>query len=138
MFEHVSIGVRDLDRAVAFYDAVLRPLGYGRVMLFDEPTGTRSAGYGQRGDVDWAAAGGTPFWLEERVGADIACPPGCHFCFHAPDRKAVMAFHAEGLARGATDNGAPGLRLAYGPTYYAAFLIDPDGWRIEAVTFSLT
>jgi catechol 2,3-dioxygenase-like lactoylglutathione lyase family enzyme len=134
VIDHLSIGVTDLDRAVAFYDAVLGPLGFARLSFFDEPTGTRSAGYGRPDGRD--ANDGLTFWLEERIGATIGCPPGFHVCFAARDRAAVHAFHAAGLAHGAADNGHPGLRPYYDPAYYAAFLIDPDGWRIEAVTFS--
>ncbi|TDU00699.1 MULTISPECIES: VOC family protein [Azorhizobium] len=128
---HMSIGVADLDRAMAFYDRVLAPLGLAREVLFTEPTGTRSAGYGQPGQ--WALEDNVPFWLEERPGASFSCPPGFHLAFGAPDAAAVHAFHAAGLAAGGTDNGPPGPRPDYGPSYYAAFLIDPDGWRIEAV-----
>lgn len=64
------------------------------------------------------------------------CPPGFHLCFWAADRQAVCAFHATGLAHGGQDNGAPGLRPHYADTYFAAFLLDPDGWRLEAVTFA--
>lgn len=134
MFDHLSLGVRDLSRATAFYDQALAPLGIVRVMMFDEPTGTASAGYDYPGAAD--ATDNAAFWLEERQGAEIACPPGFHLCFRAKDRAAVHAFHAAGLAAGGRDNGPPGPRPAYGPTYYAAFLLDLDGWRIEAVTYS--
>ena len=134
MFDHMSLGVRDLARATAFYDGVLAPLGIVRVMTFDEPTGNASAGYDFPGGAD--ATDNAAFWLEDRKGADISCPPGFHLCFSARDRAAVHAFHAAGLAAGGLDNGAPGLRPAYGPAYYGAFLVDLDGWRIEAVTFS--
>ncbi|MFG1464981.1 VOC family protein [Xanthobacter sp. DSM 24535] len=135
MFDHLSIGVTDLDRAMAFYEAVLAPLGIVRAALYDDPAATRSAGFGPQ-DADPAQT--PPFWLEERKGAPIGCPPGTHLCFKAKDRAAVHAFHAAGLNAGGTDNGAPGPRPAYGPDYYAGFLLDPDGWRIEAVTFSAT
>jgi catechol 2,3-dioxygenase-like lactoylglutathione lyase family enzyme len=134
MIDHLSIGVVDLARSVTFYTAVLAPLGLQRLTCFDEPTGTRSASFGRRGQQD--ANDGLTFWLEERVGATIICPPGFHVCFAAADRVAVQRFHTAGLAQGGGDNGGPGLRPHYDPAYYAAFLIDPDGWRIEAVTFS--
>jgi catechol 2,3-dioxygenase-like lactoylglutathione lyase family enzyme len=134
VLDHISIGVADLDRAVGFYDRVLAPLGLARVSLYDEPTGTRSAGYGRPGGRD--ANDGPTFWLEERRGAVITCPPGFHICFSAADRAAVHRFWEAGLAAGGADNGAPGLRTHYDPAYYAAFLVDPDGWRIEAVTFN--
>jgi catechol 2,3-dioxygenase-like lactoylglutathione lyase family enzyme len=119
MLDHVSIGVADLSRAKKFYDAVLRPLGYHCVM---EAGG--SLGYGP------AAAG---FWVSA-VAHPV--PPdadsGLHFCFLAPTRQSVDAFYAAALANGGRDNGKPGLRADYGDNYYAAFVVDPDGFRIEA------
>lgn len=119
MFDHVSIGVKDTARSGKFYDAVLRPLGLER--LSDSPS---SLGYGKDGVGLWVGASEAP------VKADMKS--GLHFCFAAPSRKAVDAFHAAGLKAGGKDHGAPGLRADYGPKYYAAFLIDPDGYRIEA------
>ena len=119
MFNHISFGVRDLARTKRFYDAALAPLGY---KCLDE--GTSALGYG-------AAASG--LWLlptEHPVPADTES--GLHVCFDASDRKAVDAFHKAALAAGGTDNGKPGLRKDYGPNYYAAFVVDPDGYRIEA------
>lgn len=133
MFDHLSIGVRDLDRAMAFYDAVLAPIGLARLeTLTSEGVAHphRSASYGDAG-------GSLTFWLEERPAATPA-GPGFHLAFAAADRASVDAFHAAGLAHGAADNGAPGLREHYGPGYFGAFLIDPEGWHIEAVTFSPT
>jgi catechol 2,3-dioxygenase-like lactoylglutathione lyase family enzyme len=136
MIDHLSIGVRDLDRAMRFYDAVLAPLGYVRVLTHpgdvDHPF--RSACYGPPGTDPIADPHLAPFWLEERPDPTDG-GSGSHVCFGAPSRTAVEQFHAAGLANGATDYGAPGLREHYGPGYYAAFLIDPWGWRIEAVTF---
>ena len=136
MIDHVSIGVRDLDRAMAFYDAVLGPLGYVRVVTHpgdvDHPF--RSACYGPPGSDPNVTSHAAPFWLEERPDPTDG-GSGSHFCFAAPSRDAVERVHAAGLAAGATDYGAPGLRAHYGPDYYAAFLVDPWGWRIEAVTF---
>lgn len=119
MIDHVSIGVRDFARAQKFYDAVLKPLGYDRVS-----SGEGSAGYGK---------GGAGFWLGQ---TDHPVPAndksGLHICFQAPDRKAIDAFHEAALKTGGRDNGKPGLRKDYGPNYYAAFVVDPDGYRIEA------
>lgn len=119
MFDHVSIGVRDLARTKVFYDAALSPLGYSR--LYESDGGL---GYG---------AASVAFWIET-VSSPVPVDPksGLHFCFSAPTRASVDAFHAAALKAGGTDNGAPGLRKAYGPKYYAAFVIDPDGYRIEA------
>lgn len=133
MIDHLSVGVRDLDRAITFYDAALAPLGLNRLQTLDSEGAEhpfRSASYGRRDDP-------LTFWLEERPRA-VPAGPGFHIAFVAPDRASVRAFHAAGLALGARDNGAPGLREHYASGYYAAFLIDPEGWRIEAVTFSPT
>ncbi len=119
MIDHVSIGVRDLARSKRFYDAALRPLGY---QCLSE--GNDSLGYGR----DTAA-----FWIsttEHPVPPDVKS--GLHFCFTAPTRKGVDAFHAGALGAGGRDNGRPGVRTDYGPDYYAAFAVDPDGYRIEA------
>lgn len=121
MLDHVSIGVQDIARTRAFYDAVLAPLGYDRLS-----TGEGSLGYGRDAVVFWIGASERP------VPADPGS--GLHFCFTAPSRRAVDAFHAAALATGGSDNGAPGLRLDYAPNYYAAFVVDPDGYRLEALT----
>lgn len=119
MFDHVSIGVKDTARSGKFYDAVLKPLGFER--LSDSPS---SLGYGKDAVGLWVGASQAPVKPDMRSGL--------HFCFAAPNRKAVDAFHAAGLKAGGRDNGAPGVRADYGPNYYAAFLVDPDGYRIEA------
>jgi len=119
MLAHVSIGVRDLKRTKRFYDAALAPLGYKCL-----DAGARSLGYGADEVVLWI----TP--TEHPVPADPSS--GLHFCFDAPTRASVDAFHKAGLRAGGKDNGAPGLRVDYGPNYYAAFVIDPDGYRMEA------
>lgn len=136
VIEHMSIGVTDIMRAIAFYDAVLAPLQLVRLAHYME-VGGPSACWGPAGELPAPEGmpGAAPFWVEQRAG-EIQCPPGFHLCFLAPDAAAVDAFHAAGLANGATDNGAPGYRPHYGQGYYAAFLIDPDGWRIEAVTYT--
>jgi catechol 2,3-dioxygenase-like lactoylglutathione lyase family enzyme len=119
MLNHVSIGVRDVARAKRFYDAALAPLGYR--CLSDSPT---SLGYGRDTVAFWISQTDRP------VPADMAS--GLHFCFDAPDRNSVAAFHAAATAQGGKDNGAPGLRADYDANYYAAFAIDPDGYRVEA------
>lgn len=123
VFDHLSVGVADLDRAVRFYDACLAPLGLVRLWL-----APRAAGYGPEGYVAEA-----PFAIV--LGGGEAHPPGrgAHLAFVAPDREAVDAFHAAALHQGGTDEGAPGVRQEYDPGYYAAFVRDPDGHRIEAV-----
>jgi catechol 2,3-dioxygenase-like lactoylglutathione lyase family enzyme len=120
MLDHVSIGVRDIAAARRFYDAALAPLGYACLS-----EGEGSLGYGRGEAIAW--------WIsrvDRPVPADMGS--GLHFCFAAPDRAAVDAFHAAALAAGGRDNGAPGLRPDYGSTYYAAFAIDPEGYRVEA------
>ena len=119
MLDHVSIGVSDIARAGKFYDAVLKPLGYTRLS-----DGDTALGYGDKGSFLWLLASKKP------VKPDMES--GLHFCFVARDRAGVDAFHAAGLKQGGTDNGKPGVRTDYSPTYYAAFVIDPDGYRIEA------
>jgi len=119
MFDHISIGVRDVASAKAFYDAALAPLGYTCLSEAAD-----SLGYGADRVTLWIGASPRP------VQADDAS--GMHFCFAAPSRGAVDAFHAAALAAGGRDNGQPGPRDAYGPSYYAAFVIDPDGYRLEA------
>jgi catechol 2,3-dioxygenase-like lactoylglutathione lyase family enzyme len=119
MFDHVSIGVADIARSKNFYDAALKPLGYSRLS-----DGETSLGYGDKSVALWLGASKKP------VKPDLES--GLHFCFVAGDRAAVDAFHAAALKAGGKDNGAPGLRADYGPKYYAAFAIDPDGYRIEA------
>jgi len=119
MFDHVSIGVADIARSKKFYDAALKPLGFSRLS-----DGESSLGYREKAVQLWLGATKTP------VKADMAS--GLHFCFLAKDRAAVDAFHAAALEAGGKDNGKPGVRADYGPKYYAAFAIDPDGYRIEA------
>jgi catechol 2,3-dioxygenase-like lactoylglutathione lyase family enzyme len=127
MLHHVSFGVTDLRRAVDFYDAVLEPLGYVRVWTdFEGDPDTLAVGYGLPGGEDLLA-------LKQRMHAHVAPGPGFHLAFSAPSREAVNRFHAAAMRTGGKDNGAPGLRPDYGPHYYAAFVIDPDGFRIEAV-----
>jgi catechol 2,3-dioxygenase-like lactoylglutathione lyase family enzyme len=119
VIHHVSIGVQDVAATKRFYDAALRPLGY---RCLSESPG--SLGYGSEAPVFWINAAERPVPADERSGL--------HFCFVAPSRKTVDAFHAAAVTSGGRDNGGPGLRADYGDGYYAAFAIDPDGYRIEA------
>jgi catechol 2,3-dioxygenase-like lactoylglutathione lyase family enzyme len=120
VIDHLSVGVSDLARAGAFYDAVLATLGYARVLTHE-----RALGWGPPGARDEVFA----VLAAERVTPG----EGCHVAFRAPSREAVDAFHAVALEQGAVDEGAPGLRPAYGAGYYAAFVRDRDGYRVEAV-----
>ena len=124
MIDHLSIGVGDLKRSRAFYDAALAPLGYRR--LFDL---VDTSGYG-RDEPHPLKEQALPFWIGHAPGG--AALNG-HVCFRAPNRAAVKAFHKAALAAGGRDNGPPGLRPQYHASYYAAFVVDPDGNRIEAV-----
>lgn len=121
VFDHLSLGVANLDRAAAFYDAALGALGL--VRLFRS---TRAVGYGPEG-----FAGEAPFAILEL--GDAKPTPGLHVAFAAPSREAVDRFHAAALAAGGTDDGPPGIRESYDPGYYAAFVRDLDGHRLEAV-----
>jgi catechol 2,3-dioxygenase-like lactoylglutathione lyase family enzyme len=123
MIDHLSTAVTDITKARAFYDAVLSTLGAGRLISF-EREGIRISGYGREGKPS--------FWIVERAG-EKAAPSQGHLAFGAPNRPAVDAFYETALAAGATDNGAPGLRPHYHADYYASFVIDPDGHRLEAV-----
>ncbi|HEV7325371.1 MAG TPA: VOC family protein [Bosea sp. (in: a-proteobacteria)] len=127
MLHHLSLGVTDIERAVAFYDAALAALGYVRVWSDLRPGEPNQAvGYGVPG-------GGDALALKHRHDGPRPPGPGFHVAFAAPGRAAVDEFHRAALQHGGRDNGAPGLRAHYGPHYYAAFVIDPDGHAIEAV-----
>jgi len=122
MLHHVSFGVADLDRSAAFYDAALAPLGYVRIWA-----DAKGIGYGYAG-------GGDKFAIKLYGGR--ASPPGggFHLAFAAPSRLAVHRFHSAALEHGGTDDEPPRLWPEYDADYYAAFVIDPDGYLIEAVT----
>jgi catechol 2,3-dioxygenase-like lactoylglutathione lyase family enzyme len=119
MLNHISIGVRNIARTKAFYDEALKPLGYTCLS-----EGTDSLGYGADGVVLWIGKAATPVPADKNSGL--------HFCFDAPTRKSVDAFYKAALGAGGKDNGKPGLRVDYGDNYYAAFVVDPDGYRLEA------
>jgi catechol 2,3-dioxygenase-like lactoylglutathione lyase family enzyme len=122
IISHVSVGVRDVERAGRFYDAVLAALGLRRVMA-------------DHGGLAWGHKFPT-FWAQQPF--DRGAPSagnGVHVCFNAASKAAVDAFHAAGLRAGGTCDGPPGLRTIYTPNYYAAFLRDPDGNKIEALCF---
>ena len=113
---HVAVNVTDWEAAKGFYEAVLGPLGY-RVVYEEEG----ALAY-------YADARGLDFGIGRRdpVG-------GAHVAFDCPDRETVDRFHASGLAAGGRDNGAPGIRAHYDESYYAAYVLDPDGNNVEAV-----
>jgi catechol 2,3-dioxygenase-like lactoylglutathione lyase family enzyme len=121
MYDHIGLKVKDLGVAVRFYEAALGALGH--VVASHEAS---YAGIGPKGEPG--------LWLYQAEGST---GPGVHVAFRAADRAAVDRFHRSGLAAGGKDNGKPGLRADYSPTYYAAFLIDPDGNNVEAVCLAV-
>ena len=122
MLDHVSVGVSDLERAARFYDAALAPLGLSR--LVSRPA---TIGFGKAYPE---------LWINLRPGmARVAADSGVHICLRAKTTAEVDGFHAAALAAGGVSDGAPGLRPHDRVRYYAAFVLDPDGNRIEAVTF---
>lgn len=122
MIDHITFGVSDYARSTAFYDAALAPLGLKQ--LFKVPVehsgGVHSVGYGDARPF---------FWIAEQD----ATRGKLHIALSAKTRAEVDAFHAAALAAGGTDNGGPGVRPHYHPSYYGAFVLDPDGHNIEAV-----
>ena len=129
MIDHISLPVSDYARSRAFYDKALGALGFKVAMEITDAPDFIGAGYGALGAPE------PVFWIgAARVaGAAPVSPDGQHIAFRAANRAAVDAFYRETLAAGGTDNGAPGLRPHYHPSYYAAFVLDPDGHNIEAV-----
>jgi catechol 2,3-dioxygenase-like lactoylglutathione lyase family enzyme len=121
MIDHVSLGVTDIARSKAFYDAALKPLGMTRI-------------YDYEGGLGYGAGEKATFWIGAPLdpGRPVRAGGGTHVAFLAPDRAAVDAFHRAALAAGGKDDGAPGLRPIYHPDYYGAFVLDPDGHKIEA------
>ncbi|TCI00366.1 VOC family protein [Roseococcus sp. SYP-B2431] len=123
MLDHVSITVNALEPALRFYDAVMGALGVPRVWVTEQ-----GIGYGLRNTADDDSHSFLSIYVRPGVAADRR-----HWGFRAPDRAAVRAFHAAGLAHGGRDDGPPGPRPEYHDHYYGAFLLDPDGNRVEAV-----
>jgi catechol 2,3-dioxygenase-like lactoylglutathione lyase family enzyme len=124
MIDHISIGVRDLAASTRFYDAALTPLGYVKTHEREKTVG-------------WARSGKThaEFWINARPGMKPVADSGTHICLRTLDTASVDAFHAAAVAAGGFSDGAPGVRPQYSKAYYAAFIRDPDGNKIEAVTF---
>ena len=122
MLDHVSLPVRDLPLAGAFYDAALAPLGFVRTKTLPHAIG-----------YALPAAHAPCFWLLTRREGGASAGLGLHISFHAPSRAAVDAFHRQALAAGGRDAGAPGERAEYTQPFYGAFAFDLDGFKIEAV-----
>jgi catechol 2,3-dioxygenase-like lactoylglutathione lyase family enzyme len=122
MLDHISLGVADLDRAARFYEATLAVLGLTKLV-----TRPATIGFGKAYPE---------FWINQRAGmAPVPPESGVHICLRARTTGEVDAFHAAALSAGGRSDGAPGLRPHDRVKYYAAFVVDPDGNRIEAVTF---
>ena len=116
MIDHVILNVKEMETSRTFYEKALAPLGYTVLMSYPE-----GAGFGD--------AGKPVFWVARREPANT----GVHVAFQATRRALVDAFHTAAIAAGGRDNGKPGLREGYHPSYYGAFVLDPDGNNIEAV-----
>jgi catechol 2,3-dioxygenase-like lactoylglutathione lyase family enzyme len=124
MIDHISIAVRDLRKSEVFYSGLLAALGMTKLREWPDA----AVGYGKKY---------LEFWINRRADmARVADDCGVHICLRAPDAAAVDAFHAAALGAGGSSDGPPGLRTKYHGNYYAAFVRDPDGNRIEAVTFT--
>ncbi len=123
MIDHVSIAVRDLNACGLFYDAVLTAIGFSRLV-----TRPGTIGFGKKYPE---------FWLNERRNmAPVDPDSGAHVCLRASSVEEVQAFHAAAINGGGASEGAPGPRPEYSAGYYAAFVRDPEGNKIEAVTFT--
>ncbi len=122
MIAHIGFTVRDIEKTKVMYTKALAPLG-----LSVQMEGDGYVGFGKDGD--------NYLWFGEPNERHKTIPTDIHVCFNALSRAEVDAFHKAGLESGFSDNGAPGIREMYSPTYYAAFLLDADGNNIEAVCF---
>lgn len=124
MLSHVILGTNDVQRSVAFYDALLATLGYERRWI-----GETGAGYGKQDEL-----GIDTFWLTKPLdGEPATAGNGTNVAFHAPSRRSVRAFYETGLILGTLSEGEPGIREEAHPKFYAAYLRDPDGHKIVAV-----
>jgi catechol 2,3-dioxygenase-like lactoylglutathione lyase family enzyme len=128
MFDHLGFDVSDFNRSKAFYDQALAPLQIA--ILMGGGDGDGYAGYGKTLDSRHHQAGKPSFWIAEGKRPS----GGLHVAFVADNHAQVDAFHAAAIAAGGKDNGAPGIRAQYAPTYYGAFVLDPDGNNVEAVS----
>jgi catechol 2,3-dioxygenase-like lactoylglutathione lyase family enzyme len=122
VLSHLSLGVKNLERSKRFYDAILAPLGFEMVWKTE-----KAVGYGPPGGLDRLAL------FEEQEEVRLCAGPGFHLAFEAPHRDAVHLFYAAALEIGGICDGKPGPRPQYSETYYAAFILDPDGHKLEAV-----
>lgn len=116
-FGHIDISVKNIEASKRFYDAVTPHIGLGCINR------------GETSNVRYGEDGSTRFYIHQR-SEPIS---GVHVCFDVDTKEDVDAFYSAAMAAGGTDHGAPGIRQDYSPTYYAAFVLDPDGNNIEAV-----
>ena len=123
MLSHISLGVSNIDKSRSFYSEALAPLGIVLLWQYED-----AVGYGPPGGNDKLA-----LFLKTETDVPLAAGPGFHLAFAAPSQKAVDQFYEAAIKAGGKDDGPPGLRPHYGPTYYAAFVFDPDGHKLEAV-----
>jgi catechol 2,3-dioxygenase-like lactoylglutathione lyase family enzyme len=127
MFDHLSLGVSNLARSIAFYDSALKPLGINQMFTASD-----------RGIAAYSGTGGITFWLYAKDSvnnhlSNLSNPPRFHLAFKADNRDAVDAFYKGAIQNGGIDEGAPGIRTHYHPNYYAAYVFDPDGYKLEVV-----
>jgi catechol 2,3-dioxygenase-like lactoylglutathione lyase family enzyme len=127
MFDHLSLGVSNLTQSVKFYDSALKPLGVNQMFVM-----------GDQGIAAYSGFGGVTFWLYAKNSANqplnaVIPSPRFHLAFKAKSRAAVDAFYQGAIDHGGEDEGKPGIRHHYHPNYYAAYVFDPDGYKLEAV-----
>ncbi len=127
MYDHISFGVTNLEKSLVFYDATLGALGINRMFAMMN-----------EGIAGYSGAGGGTFWLyakdRQQVSLELVSPPPrFHLAFQATSRAAVDAFYQGAIDQGGKDDGAPGIRAQYHPNYYAAYVFDLDGYKLEAV-----
>lgn len=128
MIDHTSFAVKDFEKSLIFYDKSLAVLGYERTIDINIPD-VKVSGYGSPQSTR------PSFWISDRgfnLSEEIGNALGVHLAFMAPSAEAVNQWYKICLELGGKDNGAPGPRIHYHPGYYGAFIIDPNGWRIEA------
>jgi catechol 2,3-dioxygenase-like lactoylglutathione lyase family enzyme len=127
MLDHTSLTVNDYQKSLTFYDKTLSLLGYERLVTIDVPE-WKGAGYGTQGSLR------PSFWIGSSgdEAEDIGRARGLHIAFIAPTVETIQKWYQMCLDNGGTSNGAPGQRPHYHPGYYGGFIIDPNGWRIEA------
>jgi catechol 2,3-dioxygenase-like lactoylglutathione lyase family enzyme len=127
MLHHISLGVSDIEKSGAFYDAIMATLGYKRVFTDYRPGEPKQAiGYG-------LVEGKDIFTIKERAMSRLSAGRGFHLAFQANSQDAVAEFHRVALSLGAVDRGGPRIFTEFGDDYFAAFVIDPDGWQLAAV-----